>query len=92
MLKKELNKFIIEMNESTRTKIIRAALADDVPFEAIYFEYKLTENEVVSLMKKNLPIKKFIEWRKRARGSGLKNLKQTRIKKEILKKEESDIN
>ncbi len=76
------------MNEETKTQIVRNALADDIPFENIKFLYNLTENEVVHLMKKLLPIKQFIKWRTRARGAVLKNLNKTKINKQINKQNE----
>jgi uncharacterized protein (TIGR03643 family) len=85
MTTQKLKKFISILSDEDTTHIILAALADDIPFESIKLEYGLTENEIIQLMKKNLPIKKFILWRKRARGSGLKHLKQSRIKKKLSK-------
>lgn len=77
MLKKDLNNFILNLSENDRSKIIRAALADDIPFENLYVEFGLVENDVISLMKKCLPISQFIKWRERARGSGLKHLSKS---------------
>ena len=86
MLKKDLNIFIKELSENDRSKIIRAALADDVPFENIAYEFGLVENDIISLMKKELPIKQFVKWRNRARGSILKHIKkQPEHKKALLK-------
>jgi uncharacterized protein (TIGR03643 family) len=82
MLKKDLNKFIQNLSEMDKGKIIRSALADDVPFENIFVEFGLVENDVISLMKKSLPIKQFIKWRNRARGSDLKHLKRQKVKYE----------
>ncbi len=73
-----LHKYI---NEEARVHIIRSALADDIPFETIQLEFGLTENEVVQFMKAQLPLKKFILWRNRARGSSLKNVKRARAMK-----------
>jgi uncharacterized protein (TIGR03643 family) len=82
MLKKDLTKFINNLSEYDKSKIIRAALADDVPFESIRLEYGLVENDIISLMKKSLPLKQFIKWRIRARGSDLKHLKRNKKKYE----------
>jgi len=79
MRSKQLSIFIKDIGEKELTQIIRNALADDVPFEGIRFEYGLTENDVVRLMKKNLPIQKFVKWRNRARGSKIKNSKKSKL-------------
>ncbi len=76
MIKKNLYKYIQNLSENDKSKIIRAALADDVPFENIFSEFGLVENDVISLMKKSLSLKNFVKWRVRARGSNLKHLKK----------------
>jgi uncharacterized protein (TIGR03643 family) len=83
MNKKKLLEFIKKLNEQDKSRIIRSALQDDIPFESIKTEYYLTENDVVYLMKKLLPLNKYIAWRRRARGSELKNSKRTKLKDEF---------
>ena len=46
-------------------RIIEMAWEDRTPFEAIEFQFALSEMEVVSLMRKNLKRSSFNLWRKR---------------------------
>ena len=46
-------------------RIIEMAWEDRTPFEAIYFQFKLNESEVISLMRSYLKRKSFNMWRKR---------------------------
>ena len=52
--------------------IILLAWADTVPFEVIFREYQLTENQVRALMRKHQPEKTYRRWRERVeRRSGV---------------------
>lgn len=58
------------MNSFTLTdrdidRIIEMAWEDRTPFEAIAFQFNLSENEVIELMRKNLKRSSFNLWRKR---------------------------
>ena len=49
-------------------RIIEMAWEDRTPFEAIYFQFNLTEKEVIKLMRSNLKPSSFKMWRKRVSG------------------------
>ncbi|MBK8699156.1 MAG: TIGR03643 family protein [Saprospiraceae bacterium] len=53
------------MTESDIDRIIEMAWEDRTPFEAITNQFKLTETEVIALMRKKLRRNSFILWRKR---------------------------
>jgi uncharacterized protein (TIGR03643 family) len=46
-------------------RIIEMAWEDRTPFEAIYFQYGLTESDVIHLMRNQLKPSSFRLWRKR---------------------------
>ena len=48
-----------------RDRIIEMAWEDRTPFEAIYFQFGLKEQEVIALMRKELKSSSFKLWRKR---------------------------
>tara|TARA_B100000579_G_C22019631_1_gene483190 strand:- start:25 stop:222 length:198 start_codon:yes stop_codon:yes gene_type:complete len=49
------------------------AWEDRTPFEAIYFQFKIREKEVIKLMRSNLKTSSFIIWRKRVSGRKTKH-------------------
>ena len=63
-MKKELEKNIA-LSVIDTDRIIEMAWEDRTPFEAIAFQFSLTEMEVVALMRKNLKRSSFNLWRKR---------------------------
>ncbi|MDG1040011.1 MAG: TIGR03643 family protein [Polaribacter sp.] len=64
-------------------RIIEMAWEDRTPFEAILFQFQLTEKEVIKVMRGNLKPSSFKRWRKRV-NSG--------VSQKHLKKRNSDIN
>lgn len=56
--------------------LIRMALSDQVSFEAIYKKYGLREAEVKRVMKRELKIGSYIQWRKRVRRRPYKHKKK----------------
>ena len=56
--------------------LIRMALTDQVSFEAIYKKYGLRETEVKQVMKRELKIGSYIQWRKRVRRRPHKHRKK----------------
>ncbi|MEC8882654.1 MAG: TIGR03643 family protein [Pseudomonadota bacterium] len=48
--------------------VIQMAWEDDVPFEAIYQQYGLSESECIALMRRELKPSSFRLWRKRVTG------------------------
>lgn len=66
---RELNDHFIVIGEGMtiieRDRIIEMAWEDRTPFEAIYFQFGLTEAEVIRLMRQSLKRSSFNLWRKR---------------------------
>ena len=56
-------------------RIIEMAWEDRTPFEAITFQFGLTEKEVIQLMKREMKSKSFAMWRKRVQGRKTKHIK-----------------
>ena len=57
--------------------IIEMAWEDRTTFEAIEFQFGLSESQVIKLMRKELSLKSFKRWRKRATdGTSQKHLKK----------------
>ncbi len=63
------------MNQRERDRIIEMAWEDRTPFEAIEFQFNMTEKEVISLMRKELKSKSFKRWRKHVQGRKTKHMK-----------------
>jgi uncharacterized protein (TIGR03643 family) len=65
------------MNIEDLDRIIEMAWEDRTPFEAITFQFGLSEMEVVALMRKELKLSSFKLWRKRTHsGVSQKHLKK----------------
>lgn len=56
-------------------RIISMAWEDRTPFEAIHFQFGLTEKEVIQLMKKEMKLRNWKKWRTRVQGRKTKHLK-----------------
>lgn len=57
-------------------RIIEMAWEDRTPFEAITYQFNLKEQEVISLMRKELKPSSFRLWRKRVQGRVTKHSKK----------------
>ncbi len=58
-------------------RIIEMSWEDRTPYEAIFFQFKLAEREVIKLMRANLKPSSFKRWRKRVNsGVSQKHLKK----------------
>lgn len=68
--------------------LIRMALSDQVSFEAIFKKYGLREAEVKRVMKANLKIGSYIQWRKRVKKRPYKHKKQFLSTRELKAKGE----
>lgn len=55
-------------------RIVEMAWEDRTPFEAIHFQFGLSEKEVILLMRSSLTEKAFRRWRKRVSGRKTKHL------------------
>lgn len=56
-------------------RIIEMAWEDRTPFEAITFQFGLSEQEIISLMRKEMKPSSFRMWRTRVQGRTTKHLK-----------------
>ena len=65
------------MNELDVNRIIEMAWEDRTPFEAISFQFSISESQVIELMRKTLKRTSFNLWRKRVNsGISSKHLKK----------------
>jgi len=64
-------------------RVIEMAWEDRTPFEAILFQFNLSEKEVVQLMRRSLKLSSFKRWRKRVHSG---------VSQKHLKKRNPDIN
>jgi len=66
-----------ELTEIELDRIIEMAWEDRTPFEAILYQFGLTEKDVIKLMRGNLKESSFKRWRKRVNsGVSQKHLKK----------------
>lgn len=56
-------------------RVIEMAWEDRTPFEAIKYQFKLSEKEVIQLMKNQMTLKNWKKWRTRVQGRKTKHLK-----------------
>ena len=64
------------MQEKDLDRIIEMAWEDRTPFEAILVQFKLKEQDVISLMRRELKPKSFKLWRARVQGRATKHMKK----------------
>ena len=69
-----MSKFDLDKEELSR--LIEMAWEDRTPFDAIFKQYGLKENDVMKLMQKNLKKSSYVLWRKRVKEIGLKHQKK----------------
>jgi len=65
-----------ELNKEDLSRLIEMAWEDRTPFDAIFTQFGLTENEVMRIMQKNLKRSSYVLWRKRVKEIGLKHQKK----------------
>jgi len=66
-----------ELSIEDKDRIIEMAWEDRTPFEAIEFQFGLSESKVIELMRRELKTKSFKLWRKRVNsGVSQKHLKK----------------
>ena len=68
-----MNSKILNLDISEIDRIIEMAWEDRTPFEAINFQFKIKEKDVIKLMRSNLKSSSFKMWRKRVYGRKLKH-------------------
>ena len=56
-------------------RIIEMAWEDRTPFEAIEFQFKINEQEVIEIMRREMKESSFKMWRERVQGRKTKHLK-----------------
>ena len=61
------------MNEREINRVIEMAWEDRTPFDAIEFQFGLSEKEVIVLMRSELKNSSGKRWRKRGEGRGTKH-------------------
>ena len=67
----------MKFNERDLNRIIEMAWEDRTPFEAIRYQFDLSEGEVIKLMRRQLKPNSFKLWRKRvSQGISQKHLKK----------------
>jgi len=67
----------MELSERDLDRVIEMAWEDRTPFEAILFQFQMTEKEVIEHMRRTLKPKSFRMWRKRVNsGVSQKHLKK----------------
>lgn len=71
LLEQEL---MTDLNDIAIDRIIEMAWEDRTPFEAITFQFGLSEQEVIELMRREMKPTSFRMWRKRVSGRKTKHL------------------
>ncbi|TAE37301.1 MAG: TIGR03643 family protein [Sphingobacteriales bacterium] len=71
-----MNKLIKQLSEKEVDRIIEMAWEDRTPFEAIKYQFSLSEADVIALMRNKLKPSSWRLWRKRAQNISLKHLKK----------------
>ena len=62
------------MDQDNLNRIIEMAWEDRTPFDVIYKEFDITQNELERLMRNNLKPNSFKLWRKRVSGRKTKHI------------------
>jgi uncharacterized protein (TIGR03643 family) len=73
-----MNKETITLNlsEAKIDRIIEMAWEDRTPFDAITFQFGLSERQVIDLMRREMKASSFRMWRERVQGRSTKHLKK----------------
>lgn len=64
-----------QLSSADQSRVIEMAWEDRTPFEAIAFQFGLSEAKVIELMRSQLKTSSFRMWRKRVTGRTTKHLK-----------------
>ncbi len=67
------NKTTPTFNERELDRIIEMAWEDRTPFEAITFQFGISEQQVIKLMRAEMKPQSFRRWRKRVQGRSTKH-------------------
>jgi len=71
----EQNQFKMSLSQTDKDRIIEMAWEDRTPFEAIEYQFGLSEKEVIDLMRLEMKASSFRMWRKRTNGRSTKHLR-----------------
>ena len=63
-----------QFNQRALDRIIEMAWEDRTPFEAIYFQFGLRQEDVIKIMRRELKPSSFMLWRKRTKNRATKHL------------------
>lgn len=63
----------MELSEREIDRIIEMAWEDKTPFDAIFFQFGIKENEVRKIMRSHMKESSFKMWRKRVKGRKTKH-------------------
>ncbi len=66
----------LKINDEAKNRIIEMAWEDRTPFDAIYYQFGLKEDEVKALMKKELKFSSYKLWRERVENCQTKHAKK----------------
>jgi uncharacterized protein (TIGR03643 family) len=64
------------LDTETINRVIEMAWEDRTPFEAIAFQFKLSEPQVIEIMRREMKASSFRMWRKRVSGRKTKHLRK----------------
>lgn len=64
----------LSFEEIDENRLIEMAWQDRMPFDIIYLQYGLTENQVKNKMRKLISKKAYNRWRKRVQGRNTKHI------------------
>jgi len=64
-----------DFTERQLDRIIEMAWEDRTPFDAITFQFGISEKEVIEIMRREMKPKSFKMWRKRVQGRSTKHAK-----------------
>jgi len=64
-----------EFTERELDRIIEMAWEDRTPFEAITFQFGISEQETIAIMRRQMKPRSFRMWRKRVQGRATKHAK-----------------
>ena len=65
-----------DLSKSDKSRIIEMAWEDRTPFDAIEFQFGLTKDETIELMRTEMKRSSFKMWRKRVSGRDTKHRKK----------------
>lgn len=69
-----------ELTPGDWSRVIEMAWADEIPFEAIRFQFGLDESAVIRFMKRSLKAGSFRLWRRRVEGRSAKHERRLRAR------------